>query len=288
LAPAPPRPLLRARPFLKWAGGKARLATVYDTLGLLHAPSRGTYFEPFLGGGAVFFHLAPRKAHLVDANKELVNTYKVVQKQVEGLIEALGEHVAAHARDPKGHYYEVRAQRPTKLRMVERAARLLYLNKTCFNGLYRVNRDGQFNVPMGRYSRPNILDEEALRAASAALAGARIQHGDFRAVEEKAKPGDFAYFDPPYDPLTPTSNFTSYTSAEFGREEQRELAALVNRLAAKGVACVVSNSDTRYIRELYAHWWVTPVKATRAINSRTDRRHPVGEVVVSTFPPARR
>lgn len=269
--------LEKASPFLKWAGGKGRLLGQYQPL---FPQSYERYFEPFVGAGAVFFHLAPSEAHLSDVNPELVNAYQVIRDQVAELIETLANY--PHDRD---FYYALRAQDPATLTPVERAARIIYMNKTCFNGLYRVNRRGQFNVPFGDYKNPRILDEAGLRAAHAALQGVSVTHQGFDAVLAEAKSGDFVYFDPPYHPLSPTASFTSYAADDFGPEDQIRLAAVFRRLDAKGVKLMLSNSETPFIRDLYEGFHVEQVWAPRAINRDAAKRQAVAEVVVTNYAP---
>jgi DNA adenine methylase len=286
--PAPTGPA--ARPFLKWAGGKqqllAELARFYPP------PQAGqAYHEPFLGSGAVFFHaranLRPGRALLSDSNRELINAWKAVQRQVEAVIRALDAHRRAHS---EAHFYEVREQDPAALGSpAARAARFIYLNKTCFNGLYRVNSRGLFNVPMGSYRKPAILDADRLRAASAALAGAELRAGPFTGVLARAQPGDFVYFDPPYVPVSSTAYFTAYTEGLFGPDDQRRLADVFRELAARGCHVLLSNSDTAEVERLYAGFTIERVRARRNINSRSDRRGAVNELVVTSSPrpPAR-
>jgi DNA adenine methylase len=260
------------RPFLKWAGGKGQL------LGGLRAcapKSYVRYFEPFLGGGALFFSLRPAKGVLGDINREIVDCYTAVRDDVGNLVRALRDH-----RYDADHYYAVRDADPADLSLVERAARTIFLNKTGFNGLYRVNRAGKFNVPFGRYAKPAICDEENLRACSAALANAELVAGDFERVAARAKAGDFVYFDPPYVPLSRTAAFTAYAPGGFDLDAQSRLAAFFDKLAARGVALLLSNSDVPEIRKLYARYRIRTVAATRAINSKATRRGPVNEVLV--------
>lgn len=235
----------------------------------------GRYIEPFVGGAALFFALRPKRARLSDVNPELVNCYTAVRDDVEGVIAALGEHV--HDRD---HYYDVRALDPDTLPPAERAARTIFLNRTGFNGLYRVNKSGRFNVPFGRHRNPKICDEENLRACSRALRGVTIEVADFASVERVAKPGDLVYFDPPYVPLSKTSDFTSYSAGGFGWEQQEKLAKLFSSLSAKGVQVMLSNSDVPSLRKLYSGFSLNIVHATRAINSVASRRGKVAELVV--------
>ncbi len=273
-----------AKPFLKWAGGKQQLLTQYEP----YFPTDfHRYFEPFVGGGAVFFHLwntgrLSAKAYLYDNNVDLINAYVVVRDRLDELIETLAVHRERHCRE---YYYEIRNldRQDVVLSDVERAARTIYLNKTCYNGLYRVNRKGQFNVPMGSYKNPNILDENMLRAASVALQGTNIEVKDFRSVVELAQPGDFFYFDPPYDPVSKTANFTGYTAANFQDQDQRDLADVFTQLTEKGCLCMLSNSHTPFVLELYRHFRVEIVQANRAINSDANGRGTVEEVVVLNY-----
>jgi len=261
---------VQARPFLKWAGGKSKLV---EHIHKRFPKTYGRYFEPFLGGGAVYFATGPSKATLGDMNAELVTTYKALRDDVESVIAELREH-----RAEEKHFYEVRAQ----VVPMGSAARMIYLNRTCYNGLYRVNRSGAFNVPFGRYENPTICDEENLRAVSRALKGATIQHSDVFSTVAKAKKGDLVYFDPPYDPVSKTASFVSYTEKGFTSDDQAKLAATFAELASRGVHCVLSNSDTPFIRELYKDFRIDILQVRRAINSRADRRGPVAEVLVST------
>lgn len=277
------------RPFLKWVGGKGQLLAQFE--GLYPAAKDVTrYLEPFVGAGAVFFDvrtvLEPRKVFLSDTNEELINVWRCLQEDAEAVIARLEHHKARHSHD---HYYEVRAQDTEHLSPVARAARLIYLNRTCFNGLYRVNSKGLFNVPVGRYKNPRIVDAENLRAVSAAVRGATIRVAHFRETLKVARPGDFVYFDPPYDPLSQTASFTSYTQGSFGPADQVELADVFAKLARLGCRVMLSNSNTPFIRKLYKAFDVrTDVMASRRINSRADKRGPVSEVVVLSYePPAK-
>ena len=269
----------KARPFIKWAGGKSQLM---PEIAKRFPPGDnvGRYFEPFLGGAAVFFHLRHPRSFLSDSNHDLVELYQVVQQNVEELIEALKIH-----KNEREYYYQVRSQNPRELNRVQRAARLIFLNKTCFNGLYRVNSKGQFNVPFGRYKNPAICDAKGLRAASAVLQHADISLRDFESVLEQAKPGDFIYFDPPYHPLKKTSNFTSYTTGKFGEEEQRRLAAVYAQLAVRGCFVLLSNSDTPLIRDVYRDFHIHEIQANRAINSKPERRGKITELLIINYNP---
>jgi len=288
-----------ARPFLKWAGGKQQLVAEL----VARAPrSIETYYEPFIGGGAMFFALladpalAPKRTVLNDLNRDLVTVYEVVRDEVDALVarlEALqGPYLAADAEGRNARYYAERERQPEG--PVDLAARFIFLNKTCFNGLYRVNRQGIFNVPHGKYRQPRILDEANLRAASAALAGVRLTHADFEAALATPKRGDFVYLDPPFEPLSATSSFTGYTEGSFSRTEQRRLKLVVDDLTERGVHVLLSNSAHDYIRGLYSadrgpfaegRYRIDSTHARRAINSRGDKRGPVDELVVLNYPP---
>lgn len=268
-----------ARPFLKWAGGKGRLL---DEL-LRRMPLRyGRYLEPFVGAGALFFALQPREAYLSDINDELITTYRVVQSDLEGLVRLLKRH-----RHQEEYFYKLRdADRaPSFARWsdVRRAARLIYLNKTCFNGLYRVNAQGYFNVPFGAYRNPTILDEANLRACHHALQGAELACAPFEAVLLKAKAGDFVYFDPPYAPLSATSNFTSYTRGGFDAAAQLRLRDVCRALDEKGVRWMLSNSSAPMILELYRDFRIEYVHAPRAINSVASKRGGVSELIIRNY-----
>ncbi len=268
-----------ARPVLKWAGGKRRLLP--ELIRRL-PPDFDTYHEPFIGGGALFFALAGRgrigRARLSDANPSLIDVYQALRDDVDGVIAALQEHV--YDRD---HYYRVRALRPSDLSLPERAARVIYLNKTCYNGLYRENRKGEFNVPFGRYKNPTICDEPNLRAAARALRGVDVARRHFSSVLDHARPGDFVYFDPPYHPLSTTANFTAYDRHGFGPDDQRQLRDVFAALAERGVRALLSNSDTPFVRELYDGFAIDQVFAARAVNSKGNGRGKVAEVVVGNF-----
>jgi DNA adenine methylase len=273
-----------ARPFLKWVGGKQQLLAQFDTF---FPRSIERYFEPFVGGGAVFFHLKSNRrlsgpVFLFDKNEELVNAYRTVRDNVDGLIEALAVHQARHSKE---HYYETRNLDRQEIEMSRalRAARTIYLNKTCYNGLYRVNTKGWFNVPIGSYSNPQILYEDVLRKAGEALRDASIEVRDFREIVNLAQPGDFFYFDPPYDPLSKTASFTGYTSGDFQETDQRDLAEVFRQLHSKGCRCMLSNSSTPFVHELYQGFTIKTVQARRAVNSNGNGRGNVEEVVVLNY-----
>ena len=276
-----------AKPFLKWAGGKGKLAPLI----IERAPKRiARYHEPFLGGGAVFFALQEaglvRDASLADSNADLMATYQAIRDDVDGVIKELGELSQQYlGREPSQrglYYYEVRERRLLR-RPDRKAARLLFLNKTCYNGLYRVNGKGHFNVPHGRYVRPTILDGERLREASASLAGAELRAEDFMDACARAQPGDFVYLDPPYQPLSATSAFTKYTGADFGFADQERLRDTFDDLTARGVPALLSNSSHPDIEELYREYEMDRVPMGRAINSNGRGRAPIDELLVSNL-----
>lgn len=266
----------KPKPPVKWAGGKAQLIPQFEPL--FPKKEYNLYIEPFVGGGAVFFHLLPRRAILIDSNEELINFYLVVRDNLEELLRDLRKH-----KNTREYYYSVRALDPQELSPVERASRFLYLNKTAYNGLWRVNSQGKHNVPFGRYKNPKIVDEPNLRSVAEALRHAQIICDDFSRVLEFARPGTFVYLDPPYYPLSDTANFTGYTSDAFGPEDQKRLAAVFRELDRSGCLVMLSNSDTPFIRELYSGYDIQVVYARRAINCRPDRRGPITELVVRNY-----
>lgn len=268
---------LAPRPFLKWAGGKTKLIPQYSH----YFPRKfATYYEPFLGGGAIFFHLLPRRAVLFDINPELVNVYCCVRDRVDELIQQLQDHRDRHCQD---YYYFIRAC--TFSSELERAARMIYLNKTCFNGLYRENSKGQFNVPMGRYKNPGIFDPDLLYAVAIALQNAEIAVAPFETVLNYAHSSqDFVYFDPPYYPISTTSNFTAYNRHAFKPQDQIRLRDTVVELAKRGVQVMVSNSDCPFIHDLYQGFNLYPILAARSINSNGKRRGKITELVITSYP----
>lgn len=273
------------RPFLKWVGGKRQLlGALLDRVD--RAGSFGRYHEPFVGGGALFFELVRtgrirkvgKRAYLSDNNERLIAAYQAVRQDVEQVILELMRHAERHSEE---HYYTTRDQVPDDL--YERAARIIYLNKTCYNGLFRENSKGIFNVPFGRYKNPAICDEVNLRAAAQALQCADVSVRSFESVVQRAKPGDLVYFDPPYDPLSKTSSFTAYDRGGFGRGEQKRLADVARALHANEVKFILSNSMTNFVRSLYKDFTLDLVHATRMVNSKSDRRGKVEEVLVRNF-----
>jgi DNA adenine methylase len=262
----------RATPFIKWVGGKTALLPEL----LKHVPQKlRRYHEPFLGGGALFFAVQPKRAILCDANPELIHCYTQVRDDAAGVLDHLARHVYEQS-----HFTAVRALDPLALEAAERAARFIYLNKTCFNGLWRVNRAGRFNVPIGRYKDPRFCDPATLLRASNALQGAQLRRLTFDESLAMTAPGDFVYLDPPYDPVSTTASFTSYTKDAFGWDAQEKLAAACAALNRRGVRFLLSNSATPRIRELYKQFEQRTVLAPRHINSKAESRGPVDELLV--------
>ena len=272
-----------AAPFLKWAGGKAQLLSELDR----HVPEFTRYFEPFLGGGAFFFHLASGhhsfKAFLSDANAELVNAYRVVKQDVEQLITSLDRHWEGYRRNPVGYYYSLRNSIPVG--RVEQAARVVALNKTCYNGLYRVNSKGVFNVPIGRYKNPLISDRDQLKNASAALhyANAEIRRCDYRQRLKDAQRGDFVYLDPPFFPTSATAKFVDYTQDGFTEQDHVELAATFRELDVMKCKVLLSNSNTDLTRRLYDGFRKSTVQVTRAISCKATARSGYTELLVRNY-----
>jgi len=274
----PPRLRLRgmaeAEPFLKWAGGKRGML---NRLKEYFPKSYRTYCEPFLGGGAVFFHLMPPSAILSDLNCELITTYRVVRDKPAELITALSRHYY-----DKEYYYQVRKINPKDLPDIEVAARMIYLNRAGFNGLYRVNKKGEFNVPFGRYTNPTIVDTSRIMACSDALRGAVLENLPFDELPwDSLGNGDFVYFDPPYIPLSKTSSFTAYQEKGFGEEEQLKLADLFRRLDRQGVTLLLSNSGHESIPKLYEGYRIVEVPMLRMINSKASKRGAINEYLVT-------
>jgi DNA adenine methylase len=265
---------MAGRPFIKWAGGKRQLLPSLRE----RAPSKPPhYFEPFVGGGALFFALRPPNAVLADVNERLIRAYRGVRTSVGQVIRLL----RSYPHDP-AFFYRFREANIDDGTDAEVASWFIYLNKTGFNGLYRVNRDNRFNVPFGRYANPTICDEPTLRACSAALAEADLRVDDFESVVEKAKAGDFVYFDPPYVPLSATSSFTSYTSVGFGHAEQTRLRDTALRLKERGVHVLLSNSSAPSVRNLYADGFdIIEVSATRLVNSKATARGAIVELLIT-------
>lgn len=301
-----------AKPFLKWAGGKTQLLEqikAYFPAELARREIR-KYVEPFLGGGAVFFYIAQTfkisEFYLFDRNEELVLAYNTIKRDVENLIERLcelqSEYQERQATDREEYFYAIRQEFNTQLpsidfehfskAWVERTAQLIFLNRTCFNGLFRVNPRGAFNVPFGRYSNPQICNPDNLREVSRVLQDATIKHGDFTDCKSVVTAKTFVYFDPPYRPISTTSSFTSYSKHYFGDEEQRRLAEFYRKLDAKGAKLMLSNSDPKnenaqdhFFEKLYAGFKIKRVEASRMINADATKRGKIKELLIMNYLP---
>ena len=267
--------IVRVRPIVKWAGGKSQLLPELSR----RLPNNfRRYFEPFGGSAALLFHLQPSAATLADANDELMNCYRVVRDDVELLIADL----CRHENEP-GYFYATRAVDPASLDEIERASRFIYLNRTCFNGLYRVNKRGQFNTPFGAYSNPRICDANNLRAASAVLRDVELLDSEYQDVLALAEAGDFVYLDPPYVPVSVYSDFKRYTKNQFREEDHIALAGVFRDLDARGCLVVLSNSSTPLVHDLYDGFNVETVQARRLINRNAAGRGAVDEVIIRNY-----
>lgn len=274
--------LATPRPFLKWVGGKRQLLPALLRAVECAGPFR-RYHEPFLGGGALFFELARLQrlngvSRLSDINESVIHAYIGVRDDVDKVTRLLKAHQAKHSEP---YYYAMRVRRPRT--SAARAARLIYLNKTCYNGLHRENSKGLFNTPMGSYENPRICDEENLRAVSQALSQANLEARSFATIGRQAREGDLIYFDPPYHPLSSTASFTSYSRQGFDEEGQRALAALFRKLDKRGVKLILSNSMTEFIQSLYGDFCLSRVSAKRSVNSKGDRRGKIAEALITNF-----
>ncbi len=267
---------------VKWAGGKKQLLEQFKE----YFPKKiKRYFDPFVGGGAVAFFLLKthpeiKKIYISDINKELIITYNVVKRNINELINLLNKYKSKHNKD---FYYNLRKKNTEGSTPVQIAARFIYLNKTCFNGLYRVNSKGEFNVPIGSYKNPGICQEEDLREISKLLQKDDIKMAQFYEVVKCAKKGDFIYFDPPYYPLIKGKSFTTYAKGNFLEEEQKRLAEVFKKLDERGCKVMLSNSDTKFIKDLYKNYNINLVRATRMINCNAEKRGKINEVVVTNY-----
>lgn len=269
-------------PVVKWVGGKRQLLPALTPL----LPKRiSNYCEPFLGGGALLFWKQPKRAVVNDINSDLIQMYKVIRDEVEELIVALSKH-----KNDQDYFYEVRSWDRDKttyslLSDVERAARIIFLNKTCYNGLYRVNNAGEFNTPFGYYKNPNIVNAPTLRAVSKYFKESNISFycKDYGEVLDKLPKGSFVYLDPPYDPVSDTANFTGYVRGGFLREDQIMLREWCDELNSRGIKFMLSNSSTEFIMDQYASYNITTVQANRSINSIATKRGAVDELVVRNY-----
>ncbi|QSV65780.1 MAG: DNA adenine methylase [Aphanizomenon flos-aquae DEX188] len=272
------------KPFVKWAGGKRQLV---PTILANHLPKNynlQTYYEPFIGGGALLFSLRPKKAVINDSNAELINCYKIIKNSLDELIEDLKNH-----KNNEYYYYDIRdwdREKNFKSKTeVQRASRIIFLNKTCYNGLFRVNSQGQFNVPFGKYKNPNILDIAVLKAVNKYLNEnqVRILNSDFQEAVKDAKRGDFIYLDPPYDPVSETASFTGYDVNGFNKQEQRRLKEVFDDLNSRGCHILLSNACTEFIEDLYKDYLHTKISAIRAINCNGKKRGKVDEILVKNY-----
>ncbi len=268
-------------PFLKWVGGKRQLMPAINEF----LPQKITsYYEPFIGGGAVLFHLQPKNAVINDFNKELVNVYQIIKENPEELIDDLKIH-----KNESEYFYNLRAldreENFSELSDIKKASRVIYLNKTCYNGLYRVNSSGEFNSPFGKYKNPNIVNEKTIRAVSRYLNTNNIVilNGDFEDAVKGIRKGAFVYFDPPYHPISESSNFTGYVEGGFNVEEQIRLHDLCVKLNKKGINFLLSNSATPFIEDLYKDFEINYVKANRSINSNAKKRGGINEVLIRNY-----
>lgn len=268
-------------PVLKWVGGKRQLLPEI----IKRIPKFSTYYEPFVGGGAVLFHLQPKKAVINDVSWELMNVYQVIRDHVDELIDDLKKH-----KNEEEYFYRIREldrdmEKYESLSNVEKASRILYLNKTCYNGLFRVNKAGEFNSPFGNYKNPNIVNEPTLRAVSSYFNKADITFlcCDYEAALKNIRKGAFVYLDPPYDPVSDSANFTGYDKGGFGREEQIRLKSVCDRLDKRGIKFLLSNSATDFILDLYKDYRIEIIQAKRAINCNPNKRGEVDEVLVRNY-----
>ena len=273
------------KPFVKWAGGKRQIMLELEK----YFPDKfDSYLEPFLGGGAVMFDLLTKKPSLKcnvsDLNSDLILAYVTIRDKLNKLIQSLENHSKNYHKDSTGYYYKVRNQEPKN--QIEKVSRLLFLNKTCFNGLYRVNSKGKFNVPLGRYTNPNIVNKENLIVVSHILQSEKIKIScrDFSSVLKDAKRGDFVYFDPPYQPVSDTANFTSYTHRDFRNDDLERLADLANQLSSKGCLVMLSNSNSKTVKRLFSSGWkLKEIRANRAINSNSQKRTGHKEIIIKNY-----
>ncbi|MGY5141785.1 MAG: DNA adenine methylase [Nitrosopumilus sp.] len=274
------------KPFVKWAGGKRQLLPIIEQ----NLPEKfDTYFEPFLGGGALLFHLLTRKEGITysvsDLNSDLVLAYTTIRDRIDNLIQSLKNHEKNYQKNSKEYYYNIRDSTPRS--EIEKTSRLLFLNRTCFNGLYRVNSSGKFNVPLGRYTNPNIVNEENLRSVSSILQSNKvsIKCRDFESVLNDAKKGDLVYFDPPYQPVSDTANFTSYTNRDFTFDDLSRLSELCHKLDEKGCKVLLSNSDSKVVSKMFSQktWKISKINANRSINSNSKKRTGHFELLIKNY-----
>lgn len=277
---------LTPKPFVKWAGGKRQLLPILSK----YIPKKfDSYFEPFLGGGAVLFHLISENPKLTsfvsDLNSDLILSYVTIRDRVEELILALENHSKNYFKNPKQYYYKVRESSPKN--QIDKVSRLIFLNKTCFNGLYRVNSKGEFNVPVGKYSNPNIVNKENLLAASHAIQSKNIsiKCQDFTKALEIAQENDFVYLDPPYQPISHTAKFTSYTNDNFDYKDQERLFAEFEKLDSKGCKVMLSNSKSKEVLGLFSSYSnnIIEINSNRFINSDSKKRTGHSELLIKNY-----
>ena len=274
------------KPFVKWVGGKRQLMKDLEN----NFPNQfGTYHEPFLGGGAVMFNLLSKEpkmsCNVSDFNADLILAYVTIRDKLGKLVESLENHSKNYYKNSTEYYYQVRKQEPKQ--QIEKVSRLIFLNRTCFNGLYRVNKKGQFNVPLGRYTNPNIVNKENLTAVNRILQSKTIKIScrGFEAVLGDTKKGDLIYFDPPYQPISSTANFTSYTHRDFTEDDLQRLVDLANQLNSKGCHVLLSNSNSKTVKDYFSekHWFISEIKANRAINSNSKKRTGHKEIIIKNY-----
>ena len=278
--------LATPKPFVKWAGGKRQLIPILNE----NLPkTMGTYYEPFLGGGALLFHILTerggQKCGISDLNSDLVLAYTTIRDKTDELISSLKNHAKNYQKDSKSYYYTIRDSNPRSA--VGKTSRLLFLNRTCFNGLYRVNSKGKFNVPLGRYTNPNIVNEENIHSVSQVLQSRKvsIKCRDFESVLEDAKKDDLVYFDPPYQPVSDTANFTSYTNKSFTYDDLKRLAKLCLKLDSKGCKVMLSNSNSQEVADMFTEkqWQLKKIAANRSINSDSKKRTGHYELLIKNY-----
>ena len=274
------------KPFVKWVGGKRQIMRELEN----NFPKQfETYHEPFLGGGAVMFNLLTKEPRLScnvsDFNSDLILAYVTIRDKLDKLVKSLENHSKNYHKDSTEYYYEVRKQEPKQ--QIEKVSRLIFLNRTCFNGLYRVNKKGQFNVPLGRYTNPNIINKENLTVVSKILQSKKIKIScrDFEAILDDTKKGDLVYFDPPYQPVSNTANFTSYTHRDFTEDDLERLADLADHLNSKGCYVLLSNSNSKTVKDFFSkkHWKISSIDANRAINSNAQKRTGHKEIIIKNY-----
>lgn len=278
--------LVTPKPFVKWAGGKRQLIPILNE----NLPKTfGTYFEPFLGGGALLFNMLTerndQKCSISDLNSDLVLSYTTIRDKIDDLIISLKNHEKNYQKNSKTYYYFIRESNPRN--QIEKTSRLIFLNRTCFNGLYRVNSKGKFNVPLGKYTNPNIVNEENLHSVSNILRSSRVSINcrDFEAILRDAKKDDLVYFDPPYQPVSDTANFTSYTNKDFTYDDLRRLVELCMKLDSKGCKVLLSNSNSQEVADMFTTnpWNICKIKANRSINSNSKKRTGHFELLIKNY-----